>query len=452
MYRILVPNEKSRYRLAELANMFLPATDYEFLAETDSSHSFDLIVGETEGNGNRQKQIVYDFFTERTGRTLDWGILTGVRPVKLLAELLSRQSPQEVQTTLRNEYRVSSEKVELLLDVYKTQTTVHFDPAPPAVGLYVGIPFCPSRCLYCSFPSNVISEEEARHYLEALYKEIDAVSGMLTANGWYSESIYIGGGTPTSLDSEDFKNLLQRISQRFKTKQTREFTVECGRPDTIDRDKLNAILEHGAERISINPQTMADRTLERIGRSHSAQQIRDAFTLANASGIPMINADLIAGLPGEEVSDFSRSLEEVLKLKPANITVHTLAVKKASRLIEEDQDYAYRRGVAAKEMLALGHETLGREGYRPYYLYRQKHMAGNLENVGYALPGTESLYNIRIMAEDQSIIALGAGGISKMYYPEENRLERIPNVTNYRIYIERIDEMIQRKGKGIQWS
>ncbi|NLV70280.1 MAG: hypothetical protein GXY56_05310, partial [Clostridiales bacterium] len=179
--------------MAELANMFLPATDYEFLAETDSSHSFDLIVGETEGDGNRQKQIVYDFFTERTGRTLDWGILTGVRPVKLLAELLSRQSPQEVQTTLRNEYRVSSEKVELLLDVYKTQTSVHFDPAPPAVGLYVGIPFCPSRCLYCSFPSNVISEEGARHYLEALYKEIDAVSGMLTANGWYSESIYIGG-------------------------------------------------------------------------------------------------------------------------------------------------------------------------------------------------------------------------------------------------------------------
>jgi oxygen-independent coproporphyrinogen-3 oxidase len=285
--------------------------------------------------------------------------------------------------------------------------------------------------------------------MEALCREIDAASALIKGKGWYPESIYIGGGTPTSLDAPQFEELLSLVSRRFKTGQTREFTVECGRPDTIDRDKLNSIIRWGAERISINPQTMMDSTLERIGRSHTAAQIEEAFTLARDCGIPLINADLIAGLPGEEPADFKYSLERVLQLKPANITVHTLAVKKASRLIEEDQDYAFRRGAATAEMLRTARSSLNREGYRPYYLYRQKHMAGNLENVGYALPGTESLYNIRIMAEDQSIIALGAGGISKIFYPEENRLERIPNVSNYEIYIDRIEEMIQRKEKGI---
>ncbi|HCU08061.1 MAG TPA: coproporphyrinogen dehydrogenase HemZ [Clostridiales bacterium] len=450
MYRISVPDAKSRYRLAELANMFLRPSDYEFVIEPNPSASFDLIVGATAGSSNKQKQLVYDFFAQQTGRTLDWGILTGVRPVKLLAEMLQTRTLDEANALLREEYRVSKEKTELLSEVYRTQLSVNFDEAPPAVGLYIGIPFCPSRCLYCSFPSNVISREGSEKYLEALHKEIDAVAGRIETLGWYAESIYIGGGTPTSLNVSQLQELLRRISQRFITDRTREFTVECGRPDTIDKDKLNIIAQWGAERISINPQTMVDRTLEYIGRSHNAQQIRDAFSLAKTCGIPMINADLIAGLPGEDPKDFKFSLDQVLLLKPANITVHTLAVKKASRLIEEDQDYAYRTGAATAEMLADAGATLRREGYRPYYLYRQKHMAGNLENVGYALPGTESLYNIRIMAEDQSIIALGAGGISKIYYPEENRLERIPNVTNYEIYIERIEEMIQRKETGIQ--
>ncbi len=449
MYRISVPDEKSRYRLSELANMFLPAGAYEFVAGVEGTGPFDLILESEADTIDQQKQIVYDFFVEHTGRSLEWGILTGVRPVKLLREMLNTLSLEEAEALLRKEYRVSESKIDLLKEVYKTQLSVNYSVSPPAAGLYIGIPFCPSRCLYCSFPSNVISVDGAKKYMEALCREIDAASALIKGKGWYPESIYIGGGTPTSLDAPQFEELLSLVSRRFKTEQTREFTVECGRPDTIDRDKLNSIIRWGAERISINPQTMMDSTLERIGRSHTAAQIEEAFTLARDCGIPLINADLIAGLPGEEPADFKYSLERVLQLKPANITVHTLAVKKASRLIEEDQDYAFRRGAATAEMLRTARSSLNREGYRPYYLYRQKHMAGNLENVGYALPGTESLYNIRIMAEDQSIIALGAGGISKIFYPEENRLERIPNVSNYEIYIDRIEEMIQRKEKGI---
>ena len=342
MYRISVPDAKSRYRLAELANMFLRPSDYEFVIDPNPLTSYDLIVGDAAGNSNEQKQLVYDFFAQQTGRTLDWGILTGVRPVKLLAEMLQTRTFAEADALLREEYRVSKEKADLLSEVYRTQLSVNFHKAPPAVGLYIGIPFCPSRCLYCSFPSNVISRDGSEKYLDALYKEIDAVAARIGTLGWYAESVYIGGGTPTSLDASQLQELLRRISQRLITERTREFTVECGRPDTIDKDKLNAITHWGAERISINPQTMVDRTLERIGRSHNAQQIRDAFSLAKACGIPLINADLIAGLPGEDPKDFRYSLEQVLLLKPANITVHTLAVKKASRLIEEDQDYAFR--------------------------------------------------------------------------------------------------------------
>ncbi len=445
-----MPDEKSRYRLSELANMFLPSAEYEFVPGETEDDGFDLVVPKDSENGNRQKQAVYEFFVEQTGRRLDWGILTGVRPVKLLAEMRSSRSGEEVRSILRKEYRVSEEKVDLLEEVYETQSSVKFQEAPPAIGLYVGIPFCPSRCLYCSFPSNVISRDGSEKYLEALYREIDATAELVKGRGWHAESIYIGGGTPTSLEAFQLDDLMQRVSKRFQTERTQEFTVECGRPDTIDREKLNAITRWGARRISINPQTMVDATLERIGRSHKASQIQEAFALARDCRIPLINADLIAGLPGEDPSDFKYSLEQVLRLQPANITVHTLAVKKASRLIEEDQDYAFRRGDATAGMLAEARSTLRREGYRPYYLYRQKHMAGNLENVGYALPGTESFYNIRIMAEDQTILALGAGGISKIFYPGENRLERVPNVSNYEIYIDRIEEMIQRKEKGIQ--
>ena len=235
------------------------------------------------------------------------------------------------------------------------------------------------------------------------------------------------------------------MSDAFIRPETAEFTAECGRPDTITAGKLKALKNAGADRISINPQSMQQKTLDRIGRQHTPEEITEAFGLARRSGIGQINMDLIAGLPGEDREDFKDTLDKICALGPENVTVHTLAVKKGSRLIEQDKDYSYRQGDAVKEMVEDAAAILGGRGYAPYYLYRQKHMAGNLENVGYCLPGTASVYNVRIMQEDQTILALGAGGVSKLYYPAEDRIERVANVSNYEIYIDRIDEMIKRK-------
>ena len=264
-------------------------------------------------------------------------------------------------------------------------------------------------------------------------------------SGMWTESIYIGGGTPTTLTAQQLDLLIETVKEHFDLSKCIEFTVEAGRPDTITKAKLDVLAKHGIERISINPQTMKDETLRLIGRSHSVDDIRKAFEIAGEDNRFLINADLIAGLPEETPEDFQRTLEEVISLNPANITVHTLAVKRASRLIEADESYHYRQAKVVDEMLKISSQMLDSKDYRPYYLYRQKHMAGALENVGYCKDDTPCVYNIRIMDEHQSILALGAGGISKRYYPEENRLERVPNVSNYEIYIERLDEMIERK-------
>ena len=257
--------------------------------------------------------------------------------------------------------------------------------------------------------------------------------------------IDIGRGTPTTLTAEQLDILISTVKKHFNLKRCKEFTVEAGRPDTITEAKLDVLAAHGIERISINPQTMKDETLTLIGRSHSVDDIRKAFQIAKEGNRFIINADIIAGLPEESPEDFKNTLEELISLEPANITVHTLAVKRASRLIEADEGYHYRQAKVVDEMLKISADLLAKAEYKPYYLYRQKHMAGALENIGYCKEDTPCIYNIRIMDEHQSILALGAGGISKRYYPAENRLERVPNVSNYEIYIERLEEMIERK-------
>ena len=423
--------------------MFLPEDAFcIYIGQPDA----ELVIG-AGGDYNDSKRRAYAFFRKITGKDLDWGILTGVRPSKLYNELKAKgEDPEKV---LKERYYVSDEKIRLLRRVSESQARVNRDRDPKAVGLYLGIPFCPTRCQYCSFTSNQISKPAATAYLQALYKEMDAIKAILDRNGQWAESIYIGGGTPTSLDPEDLKPFLEKTRDLFVSNRTKEFTVEGGRPETITAEKLAIIQEAGAGRISINPQSMKQHTLDLIGRRHTPEQIREAFELAKQSGIGIINADLITGLPEEEPEDFRRSLEEVLGLGPQNITVHTLAVKKASRMIEEDPQIAARQGENVRVMLETADNMLSEAGYEPYYMYRQKHMAGNFENVGWCLPGTESLYNIRIMEEDQTIVAMGAGAISKVYFPAENRLERVPNVSNYQIYIERIDEMIERKETGL---
>ena len=424
--------------------MFLPEDAFcIYVGQPDA----ELVIG-AGGDYNDSKRRAYAFFRKITGKDLDWGILTGVRPGKLYNELKARgEDPEQV---LKEWYYVSDEKIALLRRVSESQQAVKRSPDPKAVGLYVGIPFCPTRCQYCSFTSNPYKRDASDAYLAALFREMEAVRKLMDRQGRTAESIYVGGGTPTSLEADQLRLFLNRVRDLFVTDSTVEFTVEGGRPETITAEKLTVIQEAGAGRISINPQSMKQRTLDLIGRKHSPQQIREAFALAEQAGIGILNADLITGLPEETPEDFRESLSEVIALGPENVTVHTLAVKKASRMIEEDPRIALRQADNVRQMLQDADRMLTEAGFEPYYMYRQKHMAGNFENVGWCRPGTASLYNIRIMEEDQTIVAMGAGAISKVYFPAENRLERVPNVSNYEIYIERIDEMIARKEAGIQ--
>lgn len=435
MFKIYASNEKSAYEVNELAKMFLP------------QDQFELEIDGKDLSKNSQKQNAYKALAEFTGRELDWGILTGVRPSKLFNQLVRDNGFETASRLMKDEYYLSERKVKLLQDIYTVQKGVVSDEDRYACGVYIGIPFCPSRCLYCSFTSNVISKEKATAYMAALEKEISETKRIMDREGLYAESVYIGGGTPSSLDDEDFEKLLSLTKKHFINQKTVEWTVEAGRPDTITRSKLELIEKYGANRISINPQTMKDETLKTIGRHHSSQQIIEAYNMAREFPF-IVNMDLICGLPNETAEDFENTLTSILKMNPDNITVHTLAVKKASKLIEIEPEFAFKQAKVVEDMLGIASELLSKE-YKPYYMYRQKHMAGNFENVGYCKNNTASLYNIRIMEENQSIIALGAGGISKIYYPAENRLERVANVSNYEIYIERIDEMIQRKDNGI---
>lgn len=455
LYNIIINNIQDKYDYNELIKIFLRPEDYRLFAgqeyEGPSSEEDTLIEFNSEGfkDKNQIKREIYQGLSQITKTSPPWGILTGVRPVKLMRELSEKYaSSDRAAEKLRRFYLLSEEKVRLLTEIYKYQQSALGKAAHRSQSVYIGIPFCPSRCLYCSFTSNQKGPEEIEKYMEALMREIEYAGDALRKSGSLTESIYIGGGTPTTLRAEQLDALLSKTEEAFDLSALREFTVEAGRPDTITKEKLRVIADHGIKRISINPQTMKDSTLKLIGRSHSVEDIRQAFRTAKETGDFLINADVIAGLPEETPEDFENTLSEIISLDPANITVHTLAVKRASRLIESDASYHYRQAKTVERMLKSSGDILKAAGYRPYYLYRQKHMAGAMENTGYCKGDTPCIYNIRIMDENQSILALGAGGISKRYYPEENRLERIPNVSNYSVYIERLDEMTQRKEKN----
>ena len=308
--------------------------------------------------------------------------------------------------------------------------------------VYIGIPFCTTRCTYCSFSSGELGKGKlVEPYLDALFREMDESCRIIADSGRKLRAVYVGGGTPTSLNEDQLRRLLDRMMLRFPGAM--EYTVEAGRPDTITPGKLAAIRDAGVGRISINPQTMNDETLRIIGRAHTAQQVIEGYAMAREAGIHHINMDVIAGLPGETVDDFARTMDWAVRLKPESLTVHTLAIKRATRLHFEK--YRIPTGVEAAAMVDMGLSTARQLGLAPYYLYRQKNMAGNLENIGYALPGHACQYNVDIMEETTHILALGAGGISKRIYEDEGHIGRAPNVANIEHYIARVDEMTQRK-------
>ncbi len=383
---------------------------------------------------------------EITGVSPPWGSLTGIRPTRLMYDLRAQGIEGEAaRQVMRERFYVSEEKARLLSDILAMQRGL-VDTPEDEFDLYVGIPFCTTRCAYCSFASGELGKGTlVEPYLAALKREMALDAELMNELGLKPRAAYMGGGTPTALTAPQLDGLLREANRLFPG--AREWTVEAGRPDTIDRDKLQVLLDNGVERISVNPQTFSDETLRIIGRAHTAAQTVEAYELARRMGFRHINMDLIAALPGEGEDDFLRSLSRTIQLAPESVTVHTLAIKRSSRLHE--QGYAQADADAAARMVDGARRALGEAGYAPYYLYRQKYMAGNLENVGYARPGYACLYNIDNMEETTRILAQGAGAITKWLFPRERHIDRAPNLRNIEQYIERAEDMAARKRKLI---
>lgn len=446
-----VEEKASNYVMVQLAD----GQKVEIFDDTDSA------AGEMEKK--ELDRILYQKLVKITGRTLAWGILTGVRPTKLAMQKLEAGWDYETYLSwFQNEMKVSKEKAALAWEIAgrEKQLLDRLD-YENGYSLYVGIPFCPSVCTYCSFSSGALSDwkDRVEEYVDALCKELTFIAE------WSKDkklnTIYIGGGTPTTLSAEQLERLLACIDQSFSREFLLEYTVEAGRPDSVTKEKLEVLKRHGITRISINPQSMQQKTLDAIGRKHTVEEIYETFHLAREIGFDNINMDLIAGLPGETSEEMEDTLRQIESLAPDSLTVHSLAIKRAAKM--EQKDLGEDGGKLAKclgQMIHAASESAARMGLFPYYLYRQKNIAGNFENVGYAKVDKAGIYNILIMEEKQSIVAAGAGASTKIVLKgmipmpgsrkkKMTRLMRIENVKAIDAYIDRIDEMIERKGEWL---
>lgn len=402
-------------------------------------------------------RLVYDWLSGKSGKTLAWGMLTGVRPTKLaMQKLESGMSRTEVCTFLEEEYGVSRQKAELGIAIAEREKELlgRLD-YEQGFSLYVGIPFCPSICSYCSFSSSPLDvwKDRVDAYVTALCREIRALGDL--AKGRKLNTIYIGGGTPTTLEADQLQLLLDTIQESFSFGYLQEFTIEAGRPDSITKEKLEVMRRFPVTRISVNPQTMQQKTLNLVGRKHTVQDVKEIFYAARELGFDNINMDLIAGLPGEDAQDMRDTLRQIEELAPDSLTVHALAIKRAAKFGQEQRKIDLHSEI--EQMVEESARAAERMGLVPYYLYRQKNIAGNFENVGYAKVDKAGIYNILIMEEKQTILAAGAGASTKIVLPEKIRLDngretnliRIENVKNITEYENRIDEMIERKGEWL---
>ena len=408
-------------------------------------------IPEKEGRSRSElheefKTDLYKKLEKMTGRTLPWGKLTGVRPSKIAVNLIeNKTSDEDIIKLFMDKHYASEAKAKLALGVaHKELGLLGQRDYINGYSLYIGIPFCPTTCLYCSFTSYSIDKwhDRVEEYLSALFCEMEFVAAKLKNRRL--DTIYFGGGTPTTLSADQLDRLLGHMEKCFDMSDIVELTVEAGRPDSLTIDKLKVLKAHNVGRISINPQTMNQATLDIIGRKHTVEQVKEAFAMAHECGLDNINVDLIMGLPGEDEAMIHHTLDEVKKLAPTSLTVHSLAIKRASRLSQWILEHGISTLHNTDETMAIAAQGAKQMGMEPYYLYRQKNMSGNFENVGYAKPGKAGIYNILIMEEVQTIMALGAGTISKRVYGD-GRIERCDNVKDVGQYIERIDEMIQRK-------
>ena len=383
------------------------------------------------------KNHLYEVLSEISGKSLPWGSLTGVRPTKFARDLVERGEvkPHLIGETLVRDYHLSSEKAKLVVQILQNQNCIIKNDK--LIDLFINIPICPTRCNYCSFISNELCTvaDKVDLYLDCVLKELEAVKKIIADKCYIVRTIYIGGGTPTVLTDAQLEKLLSQINYPVT-----EFTVECGRADTITRSKLEILKKYGVTRISINPQTFCETTLKRIGRKTTNQQIFDAYMLAMEFDF-VVNMDIIAGLTEERLGIFKRTIKTLLELYPQNITVHTLSIKNAAQIRGQEQKFEND----VPKMIDFAEKTLIENGYKPYYIYRQKHQLGGLENVGFCRDGTVCVFNVDSMEDTSSVVAVGAGAISKRVFNLENRIERQPNCKFINDYIDRIDEMIEKK-------
>ena len=449
-----------------LIKSFYPRTEvmqYQEQAEqTRTAQDIEIEPEVPEKDGRSKKELheafkctLYTKLSAQLNKTLPWGYLTGVRPSKIAYTLLEKGADRgQILEAFTKKHLVSEKKAQLALQVAQTEKSIlEKMDYKNGYSLYIGIPFCPTTCLYCSFTSYSLAayQSKVQPYLEALLKEMKYVSEAM--RGRRLDTVYFGGGTPTTLSAGQLDMLLTELERQFDLSACRELTVEAGRPDSITYEKLCVLKAHHVDRISINPQTMNQQTLDLIGRRHTVEQIEEAFALAGKAGLDNINMDMILGLPGENKEMVQHTLEKIKALAPESLTVHSLAIKRAAALNIWREKYLDLQMDNSDEIVSMAADYAHQMGHQPYYMYRQKNMAGNFENVGYSKPGLECIYNILIMEEKQTIIAMGAGASTKIVFQNETeggqagRIERIENVKDVTNYIQRIDEMIERKRK-----
>ncbi len=390
---------------------------------------------------------VYDCLVNATNYYSDWGILTGIRPAKLLSRLKKSMGENEAVTYFKEYLKVNDKKLDLCKNTLKGEGEITSLSRPDSFSLYISIPFCPSRCSYCSFVSHSVenSQKLIPEYMEYLCKELKLTSEIAKSNSLRLETIYIGGGTPTTLNAEQLKTVLQAVKDNFDLSYLREYTVEAGRPDTVTKEKLGVIKSFGVTRISINPQTMNDDVLKVIGRRHTVKQTVDAFKLARECGFDNINMDLIAGLPTDTLDNFKNTVNQVISLNPESVTVHSLSMKRSSSMTKFGQLPEIEIGKTASLMVDFAYNKLSENEIFPYYMYRQSKTVGNLENVGYSKRGFESLYNVYIMDETHTILACGASAVTKLREPNGDYIERIFNYKYPYEYINQFEEILRRK-------
>lgn len=466
MVRIKINNEKFRYDIYHVVSLFFDYNEVEIVDEQDDffievldnslkiSSCDDLYQYEFEKDLKQSENIkkgIFTYFTKRTKIHIPWGTLVGIRPTKRVLSLMEKgYNEKRIIEYFKKHNCTSEEKVQLCLDVAKIEKNF-VNREKKNISVYIGMPFCPTRCLYCSFTSNPISgcKKIVQPYLEALSKEIEFFSNYINEKNLIIECVYFGGGTPTSINDIQFEEIMGKLYNAFiKGKAVKEFTVECGRPDSITTHKLKTMKSYGVDRISINPQSMNNSTLRTIGRNHTVEDIIEKFNLARSLSFKNINMDLIIGLPNEGENEVVNTCNLLKKLSPESITVHGMSIKRSSRLHEDIVNKVNFTLPSVSELQNMYKEVskcAEELNMVPYYMYRQKNMVNNMENVGYSLKAKECIYNIQMIEEKQSIIALGADAVSRAVFLDENRHERFPNLKDVREYIKRINEILEKK-------